>query len=95
MKTTVFKTRKFDGETYTFYLHTPEFKGEKGCIGIELQPYITVETPENCFGYTDTFFYDHNRKSGYYSWRQHPRWITNKIIEVCNKYADSLPYSIN
>ena len=95
MQTTLFKTRKFDGGAYEFYLHEPSFEGEKGVIGIELTPYITVKTPENSFGYTDTFFYNHRENSGYYSWRYHPHWITKKLIEVCRKFADSLPYSID
>lgn len=95
MKTTIFKTRKFDGETYKFNLHMPSYDGEKGVLGVEITPYITVTTPENSFGYTDTFFYSHKKNSGYYSWRYHPRWITKKIIEVCRKFADSLPYSID
>ena len=95
MKTTVFKTRKFNGEVYTFNLHTPSFDGEKGYLGIELTPYITVDTPENAFGYTDTFIYSHKHKNGGYSWRNHPNWITKKIIEICGKFAESLPYSID
>lgn len=95
MKTTIFKTRKLGGGTYKFNLHMPSYDGEKGVLGVEITPYITVTTPENSFGYTDTFFYSHKENSGYYSWRKHPRWITKKIIEVCRKFADSLPYSID
>lgn len=94
MNTTIFKTRKFNGEVYTFYLHTPSYDGEQGCMNVEIQPYITVETPENAFGYTDTFFYDHMWKNGYYAWRHHPNWITKKLIEICGKYAESLPYTV-
>ena len=94
MTKTVFKTRKFNKETYTFYLHTPDYAGEKGCLGVEISPYITVETPENSFGYSDTFFYMHKNKSGYYAWRNHLPWITKKIIEVCKDYAEKLPYSV-
>lgn len=94
MKKTIFKTRKFNGEKYTFYLHTPEYEGEKGCLGLELMPYITVETPENSFGYIDIFFYNGANQSGYFAHRHHPNWIKNQIIEVCKKYAEKLPYSI-
>lgn len=94
MKTTVFKTRKFDGQTYEFELNLPEYDGEKGILGIEITPYITVRTPKNCFGYPDCFFYRHKTNSGYYAHRSHPHWITNKIIEVCKKYADNLAYSV-
>lgn len=94
MNKTVFKTRKFAGEKYTFILHTPEYEGEKGCLGLELMPYITVETPENSFGYIDVFFYDNTNTSGHYANRSHPAWITKKIIEVCRKFAENLPYSV-
>lgn len=94
MKKTIFKTRKFNGEKYTFYLHTPEYEGETGCAGVEITPYITVETPENSFGYSDTFFYHHIHKSGYYAYRYHAPWITKKIIAICNDYAEKLPYSV-
>ena len=46
-KTLLFK-RKFNGETYKFYMN----KGV-GCFGIYSE-YVSVETPENDFGYTDT-----------------------------------------
>ena len=80
MKTTIFKTRKFNGGTYVFELHTPDYVGEKGCLGVEITPYITVTTPCNDFGYEDTFIYNHMRKNGHYSWRSHPNWITKKLI---------------
>ena len=95
MKTTLVKTRKFAKEEYRFYLNTPEYSGEKGVCGIEITPYITVKTPENDFGYDDTFIYSHMHKSGHYLNRGHVRWITNKIIEVCAKIAESLPYSVD
>ena len=62
MKTTIFKTRKLDGGTYKFNLHMPSYDGEKGVLGVEITPYITVTTPENSFGYTDTFFYSHKER---------------------------------
>lgn len=94
MKKTIVKTRKFEGGKYTFILCTPEYEGEKGVLGIELQPYIYVETPENCFGYIDTFMYNHNLKDGYFSWRNHPLWIKRKLTEICGQIAENLPYSV-
>ena len=94
MKKTIVKTRKFEGEKYTFILCTPEYEGEKGVLGIELQPYIYVETPENCFGYIDTFMYNHSLKDGYFSWRSHPTWIKRKLTEICGQIAENLPYSV-
>jgi len=86
----LFKTRKFEDETYKFYMHLPEYDGEKGICGIEITPYITVDTPENAFGYEDTFFYNEQTKSGYFADRCHPAWIKRKIIEVCNKHFDDV-----
>ena len=88
MMSTIIATRKYNKESYNFILHLPSFEGERGVCGIELKPYITVETPENCLGYTDTFFYNDIKNSGYYSHREHPQWITNKIINVCGKLAE-------
>lgn len=88
MKEITVATRKYLGETYTFILNIPSYDGETGCLGIEINPYITVETPENCFGYADYFHYDRLYKTGHYSWRYHPAWITKKIIETCNRNCD-------
>ena len=30
-------TRKYNGETYSFYMNKPEYQGEKGCCGITEQ----------------------------------------------------------
>lgn len=95
MKTTLVKTRKFAKEEYRFYLNTPEYSGEKGVCGIEITPYITVETPENDFGYEDTFFYNSTENNGHFQWRHHTPWIKRAIIAECKKIADSLPYSVN
>lgn len=46
-------TRKFNKETYKFFLN----KGI-GCFGIYSE-YVSVETPENSFGYTDTILFNH------------------------------------
>ena len=88
MKYEVIATRKYNKEVYNFVLNLPSFKGEKGICGIEIKPYITVEAPENCFGYNDTFFYDDAKKSGYFMHRYHPQWIINKIINTCGKLAE-------
>lgn len=58
MKKTLLKTRKFNGEEYKFFLNEPEFTGEKGICGIEIIPYIEIETPKNCFGYNDTVLFN-------------------------------------
>jgi hypothetical protein len=54
MKRELLFVRKHNKEEYEFYLNTPNYPGETGILGIVLRPYISVETPENGFGYTDT-----------------------------------------
>ena len=51
MKTTLICIRKYNKEEYKFYLNEPEYVGELGVCGIEIEPYVSVETPENDFGY--------------------------------------------
>lgn len=63
MKRELVFTRKHRGEEYKFYTCIPEYKGEKGCLGIELSPYVEVETPENCFGYPDTILLSNNKQA--------------------------------
>lgn len=65
MKTTYIATRKHRGEEYKFYLHTPETEGEKGICGIEIEPFISVETPDNGLGYPDTILMDHATGNAY------------------------------
>ena len=90
MLTTKIYTRKFNKETYTFYLNEPSYAGEKGCCGIELVPYISVTTPENGFGYTDTILLSSSGKA-YTLHRYLQPWILKRIeaimIELNKKYA--------
>lgn len=88
MKEIVIATRKYQKETYTFILSLPEYRGETGCLGIEIKPYMSVETPKNAFGYTDTFLYDERTNSGYFLHRKHPAWIRKKIIDTCKQLFD-------
>ena len=75
------KKRRFKGEEYLFYLNAPEYEGEKGCLGIEIEPYISVQTPENAFGYTDTVLFNTNG-SAYTLYRYLPRWILKECEKV-------------
>lgn len=77
MKTTLVCTRKYNKEEYRFFLNEPEYVGELGCCGIEIEPYISVETPVNTFGYTDTVLL--NRGKAYTLERYLPLWILKKI----------------
>lgn len=77
MKTTLVCTRKYNKEDYKFYLHEPDYVGEKGICGIEVTPYVSVETPENGFGYSDTVLM--NNGQAYTIHRYLPFWILKKI----------------
>lgn len=41
------QTRKHNGEKYNFFLCSPQYKGETGILGIELEPYVEIETEDN------------------------------------------------
>lgn len=86
MKTTLVCTRKYDKEEYKFYLNEPDYAGEKGCCGIEITPYVSVETPENGFGYTDTVLMQHGE--AYSLYRYLPKWILKKISEKMIKIME-------
>ncbi len=77
MTTTLICTRKYNKEEYKFYLNEPEYEGEKGVCGIEIEPYVSVETPKNSFGYTDIVLLSHDK--AYTQQRYIPFWILKKI----------------
>ena len=70
-------TRKFNKEEYKFYMN----KGV-GCLGIYSE-YISVETPKNDFGYTDTVLFNHG--TPYTLNRYLQKWILKAITEVLIK----------
>ena len=78
-------TRKYNGETYTFKLNKPEYIGETGVCGIELTPYISVETPDNGLGYTDTVLF--NYSVAYTLNRYLQPWILKRITDVYKRLA--------
>lgn len=82
METILLFTRKYNKETYKFYLN----KGV-GCFGIYSE-YISVETPENCLGYKDIILF--NKGKAYTLNRYIPNWILKKITETIVKkgYSD-------
>lgn len=92
MKVEAIGTRKIYGETYTFYLNTPEFEDEIGICGIKIEPYISIETPENCFGYNDTVLfscgepYALNRPLGPH--------VLSELTKTAKRLAKKLPYTI-
>ena len=87
MKTTLIKTRRFNKESYSFYLNEPAYRGEKGPLGIELTPYVSVKTPENCFGYADTVLFT-NRGEAYTLQRYLQPWILKECEKVNAKIMD-------
>ena len=70
-------TRKFNGETYKFYMN----KGI-GCFGIYSE-YVSVETPKNEFGYSDTVLF--NKGKGYTLNRYLQNWILKEITNILIK----------
>lgn len=50
--------RKHAGEEYHIYVNLPQYHGETGIFGLEQDAYVSIETPENCFGYSDTVLFD-------------------------------------
>lgn len=87
METIKIKTRKFQGETYTFYLKIPSYPNEKGCLNIKIEPYVEVKTEENVFGYTDSILFDGNTRSLY---RHCPNWILRECYKVQQKIMDNV-----
>lgn len=90
MRTTYKFSRKYNEEEYKFYLNEPEYSGEKGILGIEITPYVSVKTPENCFGYEDTvlLWYEnghlHDGKP-YTLNRRLPAWILKGLGKQMNR----------
>lgn len=88
MKTTLHSIRKYAGEEYKFFINEPECAGETGILGMEITPYISVETPENCFGYIDTVLMDSKTGIVYTLHRHLQPWIKRKIKEQMLKIED-------
>lgn len=86
---TLVKTRKFNKNTYKVYLVQPEYEGEKGYLGVEVKPYVYVETPENCLGYNDTVFFDKNGY-GYGVHRSHAPWIMKELEKINQDIMDGI-----
>ena len=89
MKTTLVCTRKYNKEEYKFYLNEPEYVGEKGVCGVEIEPYVSVETPENGFGYSDTVLMSNG--TAYTLHRYLPFWILKKIEKKMKEIMEMRP----
>lgn len=77
MEKTLLFTRKFNGETYKFYMN----KGI-GLFGVYSE-YVSVETPANDFGCTDTVLF--NCGKAYTLNRYLQNWILKAITETLIK----------
>lgn len=91
MTTTLVCTRKYNKEEYKFYLNEPSYIGEKGIFNVEIEPYVSVDTPANCFGYSDTVLL--NRGSAYTLERYLPRWILKKIEKKMIDIMEKMGYN--
>lgn len=83
-------TRKHARETYKFFVCKPEYEGEKGILGIEITPYVEVETPENCFGYPDYVLLGSRTGKAYTLNRYMPPHILKAIEKQMLKLASTL-----
>lgn len=77
MEKTLLFARKFNGETYKFYMN----KGI-GYLGLYSE-YVSVETPTNDFGYADTVLFNHGK--AYTLNRYLQNWILKAITDVLIK----------
>lgn len=75
-------TRKYDGETYTFYLNV-----SYGVVSDGIIHYISCDTPENGLGYEDVVLHDTSADAVYSIHRYHPNWIMRKIHTVMDYIA--------
>ena len=78
MKKTLIKKRKFQKQVYYIYLNEQSYDGESGCLGIELEPYVSVKTPNNSLGYPDTILFN-SIGYGYCLNRSLPNWIMREL----------------
>lgn len=86
------KVRRFNKESYSIYLRSPMFEGEKGCLGLDITPYFEVTTPENDFGYPDHILFNNVKGTlqGYTMHRYLPNWIMSRIDKAVNALNDDI-----
>ena len=92
-----FKTRKFEGLEYEIHIDTIQYHTKNYLPG-DFDTYLYIETPENCFGYTDTLsLYKlwpgqkcNYAIDGYYlvnRWRKTPVWIKKELMKTLKIYG--------
>lgn len=85
--------RKHGGEKYKIFVILPEYDGEAGVFGIEEDPHIRIETPENCFGYSDTILFDNRYGKAYTLHRYLQPYILKALERQTEKIRNRLDYS--
>lgn len=85
--------RKHGGEKYKIFVILPEYNGETGIFGIEEDPHIRIETPENCFGYSDTVLFDNRYGKAYTLHRYLQPYILKALERQTEKIRNRLDYS--
>lgn len=81
---------------FTRKVNKQEFKFIKNtlvcCITGKDREYLSIETPENCFGYPDTILF--NKGVPRTMHRHQPKWIMKKLTEIAIKNGlEDLIYS--
>lgn len=87
-------TRKHGGEEYKININLPQYTGEKGIFGVDVDAYISIETPENCLGYTDTVLFSRNGKA-YTLNRYLQPYILKALERQTEKIRDRIDYYVH
>lgn len=83
--------RKHKGEEYRIYINLPQFEGEKGICGVEEVAYISITTPKNCLGYSDTVLFSRSGKA-YTLNRYLQPYILKALERQTEKIRDRIEY---
>ena len=87
--------RKHAGEEYHIYVNLPQYHGETGIFGLEQDAYVSIETPENCFGYSDTVLFDKRYGRPYTLNRYLPPYILKALTRQTEKLRDTIDYNVH
>lgn len=87
--------RKHKGEEYRIYINLPQFEGEKGICGVEEDAYISITTPKNCLGYTDTVLFDRRNGKAYTLNRYLQPYILKALERQTAKIRDRIDYYVH
>lgn len=87
--------RKHKGEEYRIYINLPQFEGEKGICGVEEDAYISITTPKNCLGYSDTVLFDRRNGKAYTLNRYLQPYILKALERQTAKIRDRIDYYVH